>query len=45
MADPETSAQIKQFAQAEKVRATQAKAGGSKTPSTSATPQVEIKKQ
>src|SRR5436853_1771588 len=35
---------IRQFAQAEKVRATQAKTGGAK-PAGAATPQVEIKKQ
>lgn len=45
MADPEANAQIKQFAQAEKVRATQAKTGTSKAPPAAATPQVEIKKQ
>jgi len=44
MAVPDLHPSIRQFAQAEKVRATQLKAGGGK-PAAAATPQVEIKKQ
>lgn len=45
MAMPDASASVKQFAQAEKVRATQLKSGGAKPAQTSAPPQVEIQKQ
>jgi tetratricopeptide (TPR) repeat protein len=45
MADPNTPPQFKQFAQAEKARAVQSKAGGAKPESPAAAPQVEIKKQ
>lgn len=44
MAMADAHPQVKQFAQAEKVRATQAKAGGAPKPATPAPPQVEIKK-
>jgi tetratricopeptide (TPR) repeat protein len=47
LADPNVHASIKQFAQAEKVRATEGKSGAANpgTPPAGAPPQVEIKKQ
>jgi tetratricopeptide (TPR) repeat protein len=45
MAMPDLHPSIRQFAQAEKVRATQMKSGGSKPDSSAAPPQVEIKKE
>ena len=45
MAMPDLHPSIRQYAQAEKVRATQLKSGGSKPASSTAPPQVEIKKQ
>ena len=45
MAMPDLHPSIRQFAQAEKVRATQMKSGGAKPASAAAPPQVEIKKQ
>jgi len=45
MSSPDVPASVKQYAQAEKVRATQMKSGGANLPSSSAPPPVEIKKQ
>jgi len=45
MATPDASPSIKQFAQAEKVRATQMKSAGANPAPSAAPPQVEIKKQ
>jgi tetratricopeptide (TPR) repeat protein len=45
MAMPDVAAAVKQYAQAEKVRATQMKSGGANPVSSSAPPPVEIKKQ
>jgi hypothetical protein len=44
MAVPDLPVQLKQFAQAEKVRATQAKSGGAKPNTAPPPPQVEVKK-
>jgi len=43
--DPNVHAQIKQFAQAEKARAIEAKSGGQKAETPAAPAQIEIKKQ
>ena len=45
MAMPDAAASVKQYAQAEKVRATQLKSGGASPASSTAPPPVEIKKQ
>lgn len=45
MSSPDAPASVKQYAQAEKVRATQMKSGGTNPPSSPAPPAVEIKKQ
>jgi tetratricopeptide (TPR) repeat protein len=45
MAMPDLHPSVRQFAQSERVRATQMKAGGSKPAAPPATPQVEIKKE
>ena len=45
MAMPDAAASVKQYAQAEKVRATQMKSGGANPAASPAPPQVEIKKQ
>jgi len=45
MATPDAAASVKQYAQAEKVRATQMKSGGAHSAASPAPPAVEIKKQ
>jgi hypothetical protein len=45
MAMPDLHPSVRQFAQAERVRATQLKSGGTSPAPSAATPQVEIKKQ